>query len=448
MSTRAIAAKTLTQVLQRKQSLSQVLPVQLARLHQPRERALAQELCYGTLRWYFRLETLLGKLLKEAPKDRDLHSLLLLGLYQLIYLNIPAHSAVDETVNACTALHKPWAKALVNAVLRNYLRESARLLDETDHKESARHAHPPWLLTVLKQAWPHDWQAIAAANNTHAPLWLRVNARRITRDAYLQKLAAAGIGAHAAMHSAHAVVLEKPLAVEQLPGFAEGLVSVQDAAAQQAAYLLDVNPGQRVLDACAAPGGKTCHILELEPALLELQALDSDAVRLQRVQENLTRLRLCRAGHPNVAGAGVRGSDQARLITGDAAMPRAWWDGKPYDRILLDAPCSGSGVIRRHPDIKLLKSAADIATLAARQACMLTALWPLLKNGGIMLYATCSVLPEENEQQVRKFLDTHNDADAEKIVWPWRAATDTPGAYILPGEQGMDGFYYAKLCKR
>ncbi len=431
MSTRAIAAKTLTQVLQRKQSLSQALPVQLAKLHQPRERALAQELCYGTLRWYFRLETLLGKLLKEAPKDRDLHSLLLLGLYQLIYLNIPAHSAVDETVNACGALHKPWAKALVNAVLRNYLREAARLLAETDHQESARHSHPAWLLSALKQAWPHDWQAIAAANNTHAPLWLRVNARRITRDAYLQKLAAVGIGAHAAMHSAHAVVLEKPLAVEQLPGFAEGLVSVQDAAAQQAAYLLDAQPGQRVLDACAAPGGKTCHILELEPALLELQALDSDAVRLRRVQENLTRLRL-----------------NARLLTGDAASPRAWWDGKPYDRILLDAPCSGSGVIRRHPDIKLLKSAADIAALAARQARMLTALWPLLKNGGIMLYATCSVLPEENEQQVRKFLDAHNDAGAEKIVWPWRAAMDTLGAYILPGEQGMDGFYYAKLCKR
>ncbi len=431
MSTRAIAAKTLTQVLQRKQSLSQALPVQLAKLDPPRERALAQELCYGTLRWHLRLEALLGKLLKEAPKDRDLHSLLLLGLYQLIYLNIPAHSAVDETVNACGALHKPWAKALVNAVLRNYLREAARLLAETDHKESARHSHPAWLLSALKQAWPHDWQAIAAANNTHAPLWLRVNARRITRDAYLQKLAVVGIGAHAAMHSAHAVVLEKPLAVEQLPGFAEGLVSVQDAAAQQAAYLLDVKPGQRVLDACAAPGGKTCHILELEPALLELQALDSDAVRLRRVQENLTRLRL-----------------NARLLTGDAASPRAWWDGKPYDRILLDAPCSGSGVIRRHPDIKLLKSAADIAALAARQARMLTALWPLLKNGGIMLYATCSVLPEENEQQVRKFLDAHNDAGAEKIVWPWRAAMDTLGAYILPGEQGMDGFYYAKLCKR
>ncbi|MCL4316634.1 MAG: 16S rRNA (cytosine(967)-C(5))-methyltransferase, partial [Gammaproteobacteria bacterium] len=182
MNPRAIAAKTLVQVLQRKQSLSHALPVQLAKLHLPRERALTQEVCYGALRWYFRLEALLGKLVKETPKDRDLHGLLLIGLYQLIYLNIPAHSAVDETVNACSALHKPWAKALVNAVLRNYLRESARLLAETDHKESARHAHPPWLLTALKQAWPHDWQAIAAANNSQAPMWLRVNTRRVTRD--------------------------------------------------------------------------------------------------------------------------------------------------------------------------------------------------------------------------------------------------------------------------
>lgn len=431
MNPRAAAAKVLTQVLQRKQSLSHVLPVQLAKLHLPRERALAQELCYGALRWYFRLETLLGKLIKEAPKDRDLHGLLLIGLYQLIYLNIPAHSAVDETVNACGALHKPWAKGLVNAVLRNYLREATRLLAETDHKETARHSHPAWLLGNLKQAWPHDWQAIAAANNTHAPMWLRVNARRMTRDDYLQKLAAAGIAAEGPAHSPHAVRLEKPLAVEHLPGFAEGWVSVQDAAAQQAAYLLDAQPGQRVLDACAAPGGKACHILELQPALLELQAVDSDAARLTRVQENLTRLGL--KGH---------------LLTGDAGSPQSWWDGKPYERILLDAPCSGSGVIRRHPDIKLLKSAADVAALAAQQARLLAALWPLLDNGGIMVYATCSVLPQENEQQVQTFLDAHPDARAESIVWPWRAAMNTPGAYILPGEQGMDGFYYAKLRKQ
>ncbi|RJQ49559.1 MAG: 16S rRNA (cytosine(967)-C(5))-methyltransferase RsmB [Gammaproteobacteria bacterium] len=431
MNPRAAAAKALTQVLQRKQPLSHVLPAQLAKLHLPRERALAQELCYGALRWYFRLETLLGKLIKEAPKDRDLHGLLLIGLYQLIYLNIPAHSAVDETVNACGALHKPWAKGLVNAVLRNYLREAARLLAEADHKETARYSHPAWLLGSLKQAWPHDWQAVAAANNTHAPMWLRVNARRMTRDDYLQKLAAAGIAAEGPLHSPHAVRLEKPLAVEYLPGFAEGWVSVQDAAAQQAAYLLDAQPGQRVLDACAAPGGKACHILEVQPALLELQAVDSDAARLTRVQENLTRL-------------GLKG----RLLTGDAGSPRSWWDGKPYERILLDAPCSGSGVIRRHPDIKLLKSAVGVAALAAQQARLLAALWPLLKNGGIMVYATCSVLPQENEQQVQTFLDAHPDAAEESIAWPWRAAANTPGAYILPGEQEMDGFYYAKLRKQ
>jgi 16S rRNA (cytosine967-C5)-methyltransferase len=432
MNPRAVAAKALAEVMQRKHSLNRVLPLQLARLHQPRERALAQELCYGALRWYFRLEALLGKLVKETPKDCDLHGLLLIGLYQLIYLNVPAHSAVDETVNACNALHKPWAKALVNAVLRNYLREAPRLLAETDHKESARHAHPQWLLTALKQAWPHDWQTIAAANNAQAPMWLRVNARRATRDNYLRQLAAVGQGAQAPTHSPHAVLLQKPVAVEHLPGFAEGWVSVQDAAAQQAAYLLDAQPGSRVLDACAAPGSKACHVLELQPALLELQALDSDAARLARVQENLTRLGL-----------------SARLITGDAAQPAEWWDGKPYQRILLDAPCSGSGVIRRHPDIKLLKSAADVAALAAQQAHMLASLWPLLEQGGIMLYATCSVLPQENEQQVQEFLDAHPDAAAETIVWPWRArhAADAPGAHILPGEQGMDGFYYAKLRK-
>ncbi|MDA1107157.1 MAG: 16S rRNA (cytosine(967)-C(5))-methyltransferase RsmB [Proteobacteria bacterium] len=432
-NTRTVVAYTLVQVLEQRKSLSEVLAPQLAHISAPRERSLAQEICYGVLRWHLRLEAVLGRLLRAPFKerDKDIHCLLLAGLYQLIYLRLPAHAAVDATVEATLALDKGWARGVVNAVLRHYLRDSERLLAAADADECARLAHPTWLLELLKQAWPHghnlpSWQAIAAANNERAPMCLRVNMRRTTRAEYLAQLQASGIAAHATLYSPQGVTLEKPAGVEGLPGFAAGEMSVQDEGAQLAAGLLAAEPGERVLDACSAPGGKACHILETTPALLELVALDNSAARLARVQENLDRLGLA-----------------ATLVEGDAGAPQTWWDGRPFDRILLDAPCSGTGVIRRHPDIKWLRRATDIAAAAQAQQRLLRALWPLLKPGGVLLYAVCSVLPQEGEHQVRDFMAGQPNARAEPLALP----ADAEGGTILTGSHGMDGFHYARLRK-
>ncbi len=439
-NSRVMAARTLVQVLQQRKSLSDILAQHAAEFTLPRERALMQELCYGVVRWKPRLEAVLERLL-HAPfkeRDQDIHCLLLVGLYQLAYLNLPAHAAVDATVTAAGVLGKGWAKGVVNAVLRNYLRDSTRLLAEADASESSRLAHPAWLLAMLQQAWPGDhhglsWQAIVAANNQRPPMCLRVNVRRASREQYLATLQAAGLAAHAAPNSSQGVVLEQPMSVDNLPGFGVGEVSVQDAGAQLAAGWLGAEPGERVLDACSAPGGKACHILELQPSLLELVALDNSAPRLARVRENLVRLGL-----------------EARLVEGDAGAPEGWWDGRPFDRILLDAPCSGTGVIRRHPDIKWLRRPTDIAAAAQTQRRLLQALWPLLKPGGVLLYAVCSVLPEEGEQQVRGFIAEQQDAQAEPLALPDAAAPEPSRCGIsLPTGScgGMDGFYYARLRK-
>ncbi|PKM42719.1 MAG: 16S rRNA (cytosine(967)-C(5))-methyltransferase [Gammaproteobacteria bacterium HGW-Gammaproteobacteria-1] len=426
---RSAAARVITLVLEEGRSLAAALPPALAALP-PAERGLAQELCYGTLRWAPRLEALADKLLDKPlrARDRDVHALLLTGLYQLLYLNVPVHAAVSLTVDATARLGKDWARGLLNGVLRRLQREQEELLAAVDAGETAALAHPAWLLARLQQDWPEHWRDIAAANNARPPMTLRVNRLRGSREQYLERLQQAGLPAAAPPHAPDALTLETPVAVERLPGFADGDVSVQDAAAQLAAGLLQLAPGQRVLDACAAPGGKTGHILEACPEV-ELLALDSDAERLARVQENLTRLGLT-----------------AELCAGDAGDPAAWWDGRPYDRILLDAPCSGSGVIRRHPDIKSLRRAEDIAALNLQQGRLLRALWPLLAPGGILVYATCSILTAENAGQVTAFL--RNEAQARELpisaAWGLAAAA---GRQILPGENGMDGFYYAALGK-
>lgn len=430
MSARTAAVTVLTQVLNQGSSLSSAMPPVLTKLHPSTERALAQEMCYGMLRWYPRLAAVLDCLLDKPLKarDADVRCLLLLGLYQLIYTRIPDHAAVTETVAAAKALSKPWASGLVNAILRGFLRDRDRLLSEADRDETAATAHPAWLLEEIKTAWPDDWRAIIAANNQRPPMTLRVNARQTRRDDYLAKLAQAGMTASSAPHTTHGVILDQPVDVERLPGFGTGEVSVQDAAAQLAAMLLDVRPGQRVLDACAAPGGKTAHLLELQPDI-DLTALDSDAGRLRRVEENLRRLRL-----------------PARVIQGDAALPDAWWDGAPFDRILLDAPCSATGVIRRHPDIKFLRRPEDIDALAQTQTRLLEALWPLLKPGGMLLYATCSILPQENERRITRFLAAHADA-AEQVIGAEWGRPVSAGRQILPGEDNMDGFFYARIQK-
>jgi 16S rRNA (cytosine967-C5)-methyltransferase len=369
----------------------------------------------------------LSELLDKPLKDMDVKSLALTGLYQLKYMRVKPHAAVSETVLA--ARKKPWAKALINALLRRYLREQLNLEQKADTVQVAAVSHPDWLIKQIEQDWPQQAQQIFLENNQQPPMALRVNLARSSKDEYLQQLRGLGIEAETVSFCPSAIILDKPVAVDLLPGFADGLVSAQDTAAQLAAGLLGVQAGHRVLDVCAAPGGKTAHILEHQPQLKELVAVDVEASRMQRVNDTLQRLKL-----------------SGTLVVGDATKPDEWWDGQLFDRILLDAPCSALGVIRRHPDIKLLRRALDIKPLQALQKKILNAVWPLLAPGGIMLFATCSILKQENEQQIDAFLAEHQDAVELPIDVHWGFA-GSHGRQIMTGESAMDGFYYARLGK-
>ncbi|HDZ58323.1 MAG TPA: 16S rRNA (cytosine(967)-C(5))-methyltransferase RsmB [Pseudomonas xinjiangensis] len=429
MSPRLAAANALAVVMAGKASLGSSLPAQMKQVAD-RDQGLTQELAFGTARWYYRLDALAARLLDRPLKaaDRDLHALLLVGLYQLLYTRIPAHAAIDETVAAARTLKKPWAKGMLNAVLRRAQREAEGVLEEMQRDPVVRVAHPRWLQKQFKLDWPDHWEAICQANNTHPPMTLRVNSRHVPRDVYLERLSAAGFTATACPFSPVGVRLEQACDVRALPGFAEGHVSVQDEAAQLAAPLLDLQPGQRVLDACCAPGGKTCQILEnTEPK--ELVALDLEPARLERVRENLQRLGL----HATLKAADARDLDN-------------WWDGEPFQRILLDAPCSATGVIRRHPDIKLARQPNDIAELAALQGALLDRLWQTLDVGGILVYATCSVLPEENTRVVEAFLQRQPSARSLSILADY-GLPQVCGRQLLPQSNGHDGFYLAKLVK-
>lgn len=424
---RAAAAQVLAQVMHRRH-LDSALEAALAYPY----ASLVQELVYGTLRWFHQLAGIAALLLAKPPKpkDQDVYALLLAGLYQLRHLRVATHAAVDETVAATQALGKPWAKGLVNACLREYLRRAPEAEEFVGKHPALALSHPAWLLEKIRAAYPDDGERIAQANNERPPMTLRVNPRNTTRERYLEKLRAAGIEARPAFALATDVTLVVPMPVSALPGFAAGEVSVQDAAAQWAAVLLDAQPGERVLDACAAPGGKTGHILERTPGLTELVALDREAARVALIEQNLKRLGL-----------------EARLVTADAAEPGNWRGGQPFDRILLDAPCSATGVIRRHPDIKLRRQPEDLPKLAATQARLLAALWSLLRPGGKLLYVTCSILPEENENQIQAFLAREDSAiEAPLPVAAGRARA--AGRQILPGDDRMDGFYYACLLKK
>jgi 16S rRNA (cytosine967-C5)-methyltransferase len=427
---RALAARVVVEVCDDGRYLDNALAAAVARA--PAGTApLVQELAYGTLRWYHQLAAIAQLWLNKPlrTKDHDIHALLLVGLYQLRALRVAPHAAVKETVQAAAALGKPWAKDLINACLRGYLREPQRAEAAIRDDEALRLSHPRWLLEELKRAYPEGWDRVAQANNARPPMSLRVNLARATRDAYLAELAAARIAARASALCESAVLLDEPRPVGDLPGFAQGLASVQDVAAQFAAGLLDAQPGERVLDACAAPGGKTSHILERTPGLAELVAVDRDAGRVALIRENLERLAL-----------------RARLAVADASRPDSWWDGQPFDRILLDAPCSATGVIRRHPDIKLRRKPLEIDQLARTQAQLLAGLWPLLRGGGKLLYVTCSVLPRENEAQIAAFLAEHGDASVCAASLPVGQARRV-GWQIPPGEQDLDGFYYVCLAK-
>jgi len=427
LNTRLIAAKVLTSVIRDGQSLTAALNNTLGVVESDKDRAFIQALCYGVCRNFHRLDYILSQMLDKPLKDLDVKALALIGLYQLKFMRVKSHAAVSETVLA--ARKKPWAKALINALLRSYLRGQEGFEQKADNVKSALVSHPDWLIQQIEQDWPMQAQQIFQQNNEQPPMALRVNLANISQYQYLQKLRDQGIEAEAVSFCRSAILLNKPAVVDILPGFNEGWVSVQDTAAQLAAELLDVQIGHRVLDVCAAPGGKAAHILEHQPKVRELVAVDIDKLRLQRVNDNLQRLKL-----------------SAKLIVGDASKPEDWWDGQLFDRILLDVPCSALGVIRRHPDIKLLRRAEDINTLQVLQKRIMTAVWSLLAPGGIMLYATCSILKQENEQQIEAFLATNTNAIEVPINADW-GLVRRYGRQILTGESAMDGFYYALIRK-
>ena len=430
VDSRAAAAEVIAGVL-RGQSLSALLPEYSEKVAE-KDRPLLKELCFGTMRWYPQIGILLKSLIQKSLREKDLEiqGLLACGIYQLMHMRIAEHAIINETVSAATKLNRPWAKGLVNAVLRNFQRQQQDLVEGQADNAVFQTAHPKWLLKKIYDSWPEEIASqIIAANNQRAPMTLRTNALRNSRQDYLDCLAQADIAASATAHSDQGILLDRPCDVSELPNFSNGHVSVQDEAAQLAANLLMLDKGQRVLDACCAPGGKTCHILESQPDLQSLLAIDLEPRRLARVEENLTRLEL-----------------EADLKAADANDLDSWWDGNSYDRILLDAPCSATGVIRRHPDIKILRKPADIDKLAAIQGRILASLWQTLKPSGILLYATCSILPDENDEIIKNFVRSHNDAEVLAIDASWGIATDH-GRQLFPLVNGNDGFYYSRLSK-
>ena len=431
MNTRVAVAEVIAQVLRGK-SLSALLPEYAPKVAE-KDVGLFKELCFGTLRWYPAIELLLKELMQKPLREKEfeIQGLLASGLYQLIHTRIADHAAINETVAAVAKLNRPWAKGLVNAVLRNFLRQREALDKKLSKNPIYTRAHPQWLLDLLFNGWGSAIALeIIAANNQRAPMVLRVNQQRISRDDYLEQLKAADIPAQATKHSAQGIVLDAPMDVTALPDFDKGFASVQDEAAQLAASLLKMEAGQSVLDACCAPGGKTCHILETQSDLSRVVAVELESRRIQRVEENLARLGL-----------------EAELKVADACELESWWDNQGFDRILLDAPCSATGVIRRHPDIKLLRKPTDIVKLAEIQLQLLRSLWQTLNDGGILLYATCSVLGEENDQVIEKFLAETPEASVHEIDGSWGIKTDY-GRQLFPTINGNDGFYYSRLGKK
>lgn len=427
---RAHAALILSKLLSQEGSLA-TLSSKAEGLINPQDGALLQEICFGTCRWYFQLNAILRLLITKPlkEKDADLHCLLLIGIYQLHYLRVPDYAVVNETVAATQALGKHWAKGLVNAVLRNFLRDSDALLQRANASQESRYAHPLWLIKRIRAAWPDHWEAVLTANNQHPPMTLRVNSSRISRAEYLHHLEQAAVAAHPGALAASSIYLEKPCPVDSIPGFWDGLVSIQDEASQLIPQLMALEPGLSILDACAAPGGKTCHILESMRSQGRIVAIDNDARRLERLHQNLARLQL-----------------SAEVLVGDASAVKDWWDGEPFDRILLDAPCSATGIIRRHPDIKVLRREADLEKLKQIQTQLLNSLWACLKPGGLLLYSTCSVLPEENNDIVDSFISHQPDAQHEGIQADWGVEC-ARGRQLLPHPDGNDGFFFAVLRK-
>ncbi len=435
-SARSLAAHAVARVLREGVTLDAALQAALAAAPgglAPSVRSLS----FGAVRGYYRHEALLGRLLSQPVRSLDflVRALLSVALFELEDARTPEYAVVDAAVDTAKATDAARAGGLINAVLRRYLRERKALDAEIARSPAMRHASPIWLADRLRADWPVRWTQLLAAGDAQAPMWLRVNGQRATAAEYLATLRDAGIGARVEPRVPQAVVLDEPCDVQELPGFADGMVSVQDLGAQCVAFPLELAAGQRVLDACAAPGGKTALMAEREPRLAALVAVDIDPKRLARVRDNL-----------------LRGSLHAELLGGDATDPRAWWDGVPFDRILLDAPCSALGVIRRHPDIRLRKSPSEIDKLPLLQGRLLAELWGLLARGGRLVYATCTLTRSENRDVIGAFLEGAPDARSVPAEdwpgWPGFGEADEFGRQILPGEAGADGFYYAALTKQ
>ena len=427
-SPRWLALKAVLLVVQRGRSLDDALDTVLDGVDQidDRDLALCRALAFGVCRCYLALQVMVVRYLKKPlrKKDQDVEIILMLGLFQIIFMRTESHAAVNETVKLTRWQKKDWSKGLVNAVLRGVLRDELQPQANFDAE-----SYPQWMRQKIALDWPRDCDAVLEAGNQQAPMVLRVNLQQLNRDEAIKLLKQQGLEAEPHNIVDSAVVLDKPCNVHQIEGFATGIFSVQDAAPQLAANLLDCNPGMRVLDACAAPGGKTAHILQAANGLL-VTALDQDQKRLRLIEENLQRIHR-----------------KANLNCGDASQPEDWFDGEPFDRILADVPCSASGVIRRHPDIKLLRRASDIKPLVAQQRSILMALWKLVKPGGKLLYSTCSIFKDENERQIEWFVqqvDNVTVMESNSVQW---GQSRSWGRQILPGSQNMDGFYYACLQK-
>ena len=426
------ASLTIERLISGRGSLATLMPgfyEKLPRAQHPKYK----EICFGSCRWYYRLEALLNQLSDKPIKSSEhrVRAIIIVGLYQLMSMRTPSHAVVNEAVDSARRLNKPWARSLINAVLREFTRSGDKMVRQLLKEDSFKHAHQPWLVDNLQEQFPEDWLNIIKANNSHPPLCLRVNLRKIKRDSYLQMLSEKNIPAKAATISPAGVYLFQGMPVNQIPGFREGLVSVQDEAAQLAAYFLRPDKNARGLDACAAPGGKAGHLLEMEPSI-QLLVLDNKEERLEKIKSNFKRLQV-----------------YANMQVADASDVSSWWDGRRFDFILLDAPCSASGVIRRNPDIRLLLSPEQVEQNSVLQKELLENLWGCLTDGGSLLYATCSLFGQENNDLIENFAAKRGDCVTERLTLDSSVPhkTYSSGIQLIPNCDGADGFFYSLLKK-